>query len=206
MNIVQAIRFARAVISDELATPDARAVMLAWLFHDVGDIHQPLHSSALFSTRLFRDGDRGGNLIGTSQSGNLHALWDQFPDRSETHRAARSKAIAGLANPELVTLGTKAEAALDEKPWLDESHELAKTSAYAPEVLDALRMMEAAGGDVEEIELSGEYLNAGGHESARRLVQAGYRMGPCLSRWPSKRNQTSLTSDTAPARCWQAAA
>ena len=46
MNVVQAIRFARAVIGDERVTLDSRAVMLAWLFHDVGDIHQPLHSSA----------------------------------------------------------------------------------------------------------------------------------------------------------------
>jgi S1/P1 nuclease len=179
---VQAIRLARTVVSDERATPDARAVMLAWLFHDVGDIHQPLHSSALFSARLFREGDRGGNSIRSSQSGNLHALWDQFPGRGDTYRGARNKAIADLANPELVALGTKAEAVLDEKAWLDESHDLAlaKTAAYAPDVLDALRMTEAAGGDVEEIGLSEAYLKAGGHESARRLVQAGYRLGAVL--------------------------
>ena len=180
MNVVQVIRFARKQLADTQAGPEARAVMLAWLFHDVGDIHQPLHSSALFSTRLFRDGDRGGNSIKTSQSGNLHTLWDQFPGSSDTYRGARNKAIADIANPELVALGTKAKALLDEKVWLDESHDLAKRLAYSAEVLDALRKMEATGANVEEIGLSETYLRAGGRESERRLVLAGYRRGAVL--------------------------
>ena len=40
MNVVQVIRFARNVAADKQASPVARAVLLAWLFHDVGDIHQ----------------------------------------------------------------------------------------------------------------------------------------------------------------------
>jgi len=56
----------------------------------------------------------------------------------------------------------KAEVLLDEKVWRDESHELAKTVAYSPEVLDALRKMEASETDVEEIGLSRAYLRAGG--------------------------------------------
>src|SRR5206468_2522083 len=84
MNVVQVIRFARKVAADKQASPNDRAMLLAWLFHDVGDIHQPLHSAALFSTRLFREGDRGGNSIKTKQSGNLHALWDNFPGRTDT--------------------------------------------------------------------------------------------------------------------------
>jgi S1/P1 Nuclease len=94
MNIVQVIRFARKEVADEQASPAARAVLLAWLFHDVGDIHQPLHSTALFSTRLLPDGDRGGNSIKTRQAGNLHSLWDGFPGRDDSYRGARNKAIS----------------------------------------------------------------------------------------------------------------
>jgi hypothetical protein len=68
-------------------------VILAWLFHDVGDIHQPLHSTALFSLRLFREGDCGGNLIKTFQAFNLHAVWDQFPGRGDGYQESRNKAI-----------------------------------------------------------------------------------------------------------------
>jgi hypothetical protein len=39
--------------------PARRAVALAWLFHLIGDIHQPLHAVQLF-TREYPNGDRGG--------------------------------------------------------------------------------------------------------------------------------------------------
>ena len=61
MNVVQAIRFARSECANSAASPESRAVLLAWLFHTVGDIHQPLHGTAMFSPRLFPEGDRGGN-------------------------------------------------------------------------------------------------------------------------------------------------
>jgi hypothetical protein len=37
---------------------ERRAVALAWLFHLVGDIHQPLHTTELFSVE-YPNGDRG---------------------------------------------------------------------------------------------------------------------------------------------------
>jgi hypothetical protein len=39
-------------------TDEEKAVYMTWLFHLVGDIHQPLHYAAEFSQR-FLDGDRG---------------------------------------------------------------------------------------------------------------------------------------------------
>src|SRR5262245_47018286 len=76
MNVIQTLRVARNMLVDpDVSDPD-KAVMMTWLFHLVGDIHQPLHSSALFSQKLFPEGDRGGNDIKTKQRGNLHSLWD----------------------------------------------------------------------------------------------------------------------------------
>jgi hypothetical protein len=40
--------------------------------------------------------------------------------------------------------------------------------------------MEVSGGTVGEIDLSEQYLKAGGHVAAHRLVQAGYRLGAVL--------------------------
>lgn len=55
-----------------------RAVHFCWLMHLVGDIHQPLHCTALFSEQ-FPSGDRGGNLaivrIGRGRK-NLHSFWN----------------------------------------------------------------------------------------------------------------------------------
>jgi S1/P1 Nuclease len=41
---------------------ERKAIALAWLFHLVGDIHQPLHTAQLFTTE-YPQGDRGGNEI-----------------------------------------------------------------------------------------------------------------------------------------------
>ena len=39
-----------------------RAIALAWLFHLISDVHQPLHTVQLFS-REYPHGDRGGNEV-----------------------------------------------------------------------------------------------------------------------------------------------
>src|SRR5262249_54722897 len=41
---------------------ERKAIALAWLFHLVGDIHQPLHTVQLFTVD-YPHGDRGGNEI-----------------------------------------------------------------------------------------------------------------------------------------------
>jgi hypothetical protein len=48
-----------------------KAIALAWLFHLVGDIHQPLHTAQLFTVDYLQ-GDRGGNeiCVRVTQRGN----------------------------------------------------------------------------------------------------------------------------------------
>jgi len=55
-----------------------KAVYMTWLFHLVGDIHQPLHCVAMFSEQ-YPDGDQGGNLVAIrvgNGTAKLHAFWD----------------------------------------------------------------------------------------------------------------------------------
>jgi hypothetical protein len=59
-----------------------RAVALSWVFHQVGDAHQPLHAVARFSD-AFPQGDEGGNLVKPfpnhrGPSRELHAFWDDL--------------------------------------------------------------------------------------------------------------------------------
>jgi len=64
-----------------------RAVRMCWLFHLIGDLHQPLHATAWVDRDLFpgpNHGDNGGNLIlirphATSSPTNLHSFWDNLP-------------------------------------------------------------------------------------------------------------------------------
>ena len=57
-----------------------KAVNLCWLFHIVEDIHQPLHTVALFDAR-HPEGDKGGNdtyivLSDSTKAVRLHGYWD----------------------------------------------------------------------------------------------------------------------------------
>jgi len=81
VNILTALAENERIVKTE-PDPMRKAIALTWLFHLVGDIHQPLHSVQIFTTD-FPNGDRGGNLICVrpSESGkpmNLHRLWDSL--------------------------------------------------------------------------------------------------------------------------------
>lgn len=179
LNIVQVIRLARKTCADRQADPASRGLLLAWLMHDAGDLHQPLHATAMFSPRLFPAGDRGGNSVKTKQAFNLHSLWDQFPGRDDRLREARNAALVLINDQEHAAAGQLAANQLDERVWMEESHRLAGEHVYDGEVRAALGQMEAAG-SIETIELSEAYLQASGKLAQRRMVEAGYRLGAVL--------------------------
>jgi hypothetical protein len=59
-----------------------RAVALSWVFHQVGDAHQPLHAVARYSD-AYPQGDEGGNLVKPfpdprGKYHELHAYWDDL--------------------------------------------------------------------------------------------------------------------------------
>ncbi|HEX8773746.1 MAG TPA: S1/P1 nuclease [Pyrinomonadaceae bacterium] len=67
-----------------------RATQLAWILHLVGDIHQPLHTSARVTTEAGESrGDQGGNLFKLGPGENalsLHSYWDGIIGRSIRRR------------------------------------------------------------------------------------------------------------------------
>jgi len=182
-NVVQVIRVARRTLANKDTDVSERALLLSWLIHTVGDVHQPLHSTMLFSQELFPRGDRGGNRIITVQMGNLHAVWDDFPGGREKFQPLRNRSIALLADGALVELGKQAAQDLDEETWLKESRALATNLVYDSEVMAALRHLEATKGDIEKqpLDLSEDYLRAGAAAAEKRVVQAGFRLGAILS-------------------------
>jgi hypothetical protein len=60
-NILSALVENQRIVKSQVSA-DKRAIALAWLFHLVGDVHQPLHTVQLFS-REYPHGDRGGNEV-----------------------------------------------------------------------------------------------------------------------------------------------
>jgi S1/P1 Nuclease len=59
VNILTALAENERVVKNE-SVSERKAVALAWLFHLVGEIHQPLHTTQLFTVD-YPQGDRGGN-------------------------------------------------------------------------------------------------------------------------------------------------
>jgi S1/P1 Nuclease len=59
VNILTAMAENESVVRNE-TDPERKAIALSWLFHLVGDIHQPLHTAQLFTVE-YPKGDRGGN-------------------------------------------------------------------------------------------------------------------------------------------------
>jgi hypothetical protein len=62
-------------------------VALCWIFHLVGDLHQPLHAASLYSP-AFPDGDRHGTRFFVrpphgDEAVSLHYFWDSIVQRSQ---------------------------------------------------------------------------------------------------------------------------
>ena len=98
-NAVSQLRELALSVADTSGRPDKRAIHLAWIFHLVGDIHQPLHAASRVTERRDeREGDRGGNGFGLDEwNRNLHAFWDGALD-GRLRAEHRQQALAELAS------------------------------------------------------------------------------------------------------------
>lgn len=96
LHIEEAVPLNEDIVRAAPQTPEdrqKRAMALCWIFHLLGDAHQPLHATALVSG-LFPDGDRGGNDFWVKTSGGtlpLHTFWDGLWDRTTAKGSAQKK-------------------------------------------------------------------------------------------------------------------
>jgi hypothetical protein len=174
MNIVQALKGNLMIWHDADKSDAARAVALCWILHLTGDIHQPLHSVALFSESLFPGGDRGGNEIDVhwgDRTRNLHAVWDGLPtnmdDLSPSERTRQSIAEDDVS-----------ESAIDN--WVRHHARLAEMFVYSESVREQLQAA-AADGENRPVTLSHEYLVAARSIARRQVNLTGHRI-PALLR------------------------
>jgi hypothetical protein len=113
---------------------ERRAIALAWLFHLVGDIHQPLHTAQLFTVE-YPQGDRGGNEIcirvtDAGQSMNLHRFWDGVITSSSNLTRLRNEATALRNRQDFQRSHLTELAKTDFESWAKESFEIATKIAY----------------------------------------------------------------------------
>lgn len=182
-NVVQAIAHCRSVFKAN-PSPGVRAMVYCWLFHLVGDIHQPLHSTALFNAARFPKGDRGGNEIPLKNGGNLHKLWDNLLGRDSRMRDV-TKAVAELSDrSKYGDVWSSAGTSMEPLEWANESHFICESVVYSDSILDAAR---AAGTEkLQPIELPDSYYPAAGRESRKRIIAAGLRLANLLRGLPDQ--------------------
>jgi len=152
-----------------------KAIAIVWIEHLIGDLHQPLHTSAKV-TDGFPKGDQGGNLFFLTPKGtprdkqeNLHWFWDSIVVRYSPNSKDRCEAdyVDPLAQ-EMMRLHPYDKLKDQLKPvafeaWVKESFEIATSDVYK---------------DLKWGEMPTETYKKKAYEIAqRRLTLAGYRMG-----------------------------
>lgn len=169
-----------SVASDPRASAGERAVSLSWIFHLVGDIHQPLHSVSQVSKR-FPEGDRGGSLQFVidpvaKQPVTLHWFWDDSVSRDGEPELVIQRAEDLMRRvPRAQFRLQPFKSATEFSEWAKESYQLGSTVAYGPD----LRASDSASTAREQ---SKRYLDQSLEVAEQRLTLAGYRLTEVL-RW-----------------------
>jgi hypothetical protein len=195
-SIVTALKTRSNDLKLKTAALEDRAIAACWLFHLVGDIHQPLHNASYYSSdKAFVGGDLGGNKFGIRADGRkwrLHTFWDDllgedrdYNDDSRNHQAhlyrEALKVAASLRDLKLTDVeadNLKNNATFES--WSRESHELARTLAYQKSdgsgVLKAVEVpFNGAIPDAVE-EVGKEYVQRARTTAERQVVLAARRL------------------------------
>jgi hypothetical protein len=135
-NAIEALVLHAGILFNPEANPDERALALSWMMHIVGDMHQPLHVSDLFS-KDFPTGNAAGTLAYVwdplrDSAMPLHILWD-----SNVMRSTELETVDGYARDLIAKYPRSALPELspytgseDFRKWAWESHQLALDWAY----------------------------------------------------------------------------
>jgi hypothetical protein len=185
LNAVQAIQLCLERIKSPATPRQKKAKYFLWVMHIATDLHQPLHSTSLYTRGRFSEpgGDRGGNSIRT-QIGNLHSVWDGLlggGDASLNDIRGRAQRIVGDAD--LKRLGEKSAEQIDPAAWVTEGHAICKEFVYCQLILDEVRSKESTpNAGLTSLELPEEYLTKGGRIARERAAQGGYRLATLLKK------------------------
>jgi hypothetical protein len=174
----EALALNLSVAADPPAPASDRAVALCWIFHIIGDIHQPLHSASLFSQR-FPDGDRGGSLQfvldpNTQQAITLHWFWDDRVNQDGDPRVAVERATEiqrRYPRAQLSELRHRGNADFD--VWAGESFDVAAQLVYGADYAAGDSALTAR-------TISDRYLADATAAAERRLAVSSYRLADML--------------------------
>jgi hypothetical protein len=183
-NVLTALDLNKRIAIDHTAEPADRAVALCWVFHLIGDLHQPLHAVTLVN-ELFPMGDRGGNdfyVRTPSGTMNLHTYWDGLFDQYQSPAqidAFATRILAARKRPDLLEMETRTA-----DGWVYESLSLAVAAAYnhTPDPLHSYERTPLTPAKTAETATPlPEGYDANAHANGeRRVALAGFRLAGVL--------------------------
>ena len=138
-DLVYALEQCVTTFTHPRASSWAKGLMLRFMIHCGGDIHQPLHCTTLYNSH-FPNGDRAGTRFRIAGGTNLHGYWDSICGLG-TWRLRRPldddgiRYINDLAQHATELYPEESFPELEEEAdftkWRDESFEIAATYAYS---------------------------------------------------------------------------
>lgn len=149
-----------------------KAKDLAWLFHLIEDIHQPLHCASMYN-RTFPNGDAGGNdvEITAKVDTNLHWYWDEL--------------VGGKGFPHWASFGNQLLTKYPENQLAElTTNTTPKSWMYQESFPDAVKYAYVngtiSGTAVNRSVLSASYQSTAAALAERRVVLAGIRLAKLL--------------------------
>jgi len=180
-NAVEALALNIAIARNPRASDRDRAVALCWIFHIVGDVHQPLHAAELFS-RALPQGDFGGDRIYLidPESGapvKLHWYWDDAVSQLAEPDAALARADELISRFPRSAFSAELKGDIGRPPdvavWSQESFEVARTLGLRADGPRALSPETA-------LRPSPAYAAARKAAAEQRLTLSGYRLAEVI--------------------------
>lgn len=191
--VLSALRYNLNILHDDKESDSERAKALRYLIHLVGDMHQPLHTTA--------NNDQGGNCVpiqffSDPKIANLHSVWDGMILVREMN--AKGRTVAQMADDldreyrkqgaEWTKHGTEFE------KWLWEGHAIAQNVTYGglkPKIpVEQYQerpncKVEAEKNGALHLHTDEEYQRKAVPVIEEQIAKAGYRLAEVLNEvWP----------------------
>ena len=176
-SIISAFPQNRSIAKSTAEGEKARAVAVCWMFHLIGDVHQPLHTIKLV-TKQFPEpkGDRGGSgfyirVTPTGSTISLHKLWDGLVLGSGKFQEVRNKATSLRNKPRLKRNRLGEQLAVKSfRDWVLGSYTIAVEQAYRNGTLRGSTARE------DGVALQADYSDKAGKTAEHQIVLSGYRI------------------------------
>ena len=185
VNILTVMAENESVVRNQ-SDPERKAIALAWLFHLVGDIYQPLHTAQLFTVE-HPHGDRGVNeiCVRVTQAGqpmDLHRFWDGVITSSSNLTRLRHEATALRNRQEFQRSQLTELENTGFESWAKESFEIATEIAHRNG--GWIGIPKAGATDCAMVAAApvfpAGYVLSASRIADRRLVLASYRLADLL--------------------------